>query len=120
VRSQATNVADYIAEQPDEWRPTLKKLRAACRRELVGYKETMAYGMPGYARGGQVQVSFAKQARHLSLYILKHSVFEEHRSELDGLSLGKGCVRYRHPAQIDWDVVSRLVSDTRTSDDASC
>jgi uncharacterized protein YdhG (YjbR/CyaY superfamily) len=120
VRSNAASVADYIADQPDEWRPTLRKLRAACRRELKGFKEAMAYGMPSYTRGGKVEVSFAKQARNLSLYVLKQPVFEAHRSELDGLSLGKGCIRYIRPAQIDWEVVSRLLSDTRDSSDAIC
>src|SRR5262249_2122606 len=118
--SQAANIAEYIDEQPEEWRATLRKLRAACRRELTGYKETMAYGMPAYTRDGQVEVSFAKQARNLSLYILKQPVFEEHRSALDGLDLGKGCIRYRRPAQVNWDVVSRLLSDTRDSENDIC
>ena len=34
MRSAANAVAGYINEQPNDWKPTLKKLRAACRREL--------------------------------------------------------------------------------------
>ncbi len=120
MRSEAATVADYIDEQTEAWRPTLRKLRAACRRELKGYKEAMAYGMPSYTRGGRVEVSFAKQARNLSLYILKQPIFEAHRAELDGLSLGKGCIRYTQPEQIDWTVVSRLLSETRESTDDIC
>jgi uncharacterized protein YdhG (YjbR/CyaY superfamily) len=120
VKSKAASVADYIEEQPDEWRPTLKKLRATCRRELSGYAEAMRYGMPAYERGGRVEVSFAKQARYLSLYILKQPIFEAHRAELAGLSIGKGCIRFSSPAQIDWAMVSRLLSDTRDSSDEIC
>jgi uncharacterized protein YdhG (YjbR/CyaY superfamily) len=120
VRSKAATVFDYVDEQPDEWRPTLRKLRAACRRELRGYKEMMRYGMPSYARDEQVEVSFAKQARNLSLYILNQAVFEAHRPDLDGLSLGKGCIRFMRPAQLNWDVVSRLLSDTRDSTGDIC
>jgi uncharacterized protein YdhG (YjbR/CyaY superfamily) len=120
VRSQAATIASYIDAQPEEWRPTLRKLRAACRRELRGFNETMAYGMPTYARSSKVEVSFAKQARNLSLYILKQRVFEAHRAELGGLSLGKGCVRYMRPEQVDWEVVSRLLSDTCDSTDDIC
>src|SRR5262249_33182906 len=98
-----------------DWQPTLRKLRSACRRELEGYTEAMAYGMPSYARDGQIEVGFGKQARYLSLYILKQPVFEAHRADLAGLSLGKGCIRYRNPAQIDWNVVERLLSATRIS-----
>ena len=120
MRSQEVDVARYIDEQPAEWRPTLEKLRAACRRELRGYTENMAYGMPSYARDGQIEVGFGKQARYLSLYILKQPVFEAHRADLAGLSLGKGCIRFRRPDQIDWSVVSRLLSDTRASVDEVC
>lgn len=120
MRSKAATVARYIEDQPSEWRPTLKKLHAACRRELKGYTESMAYGMPSYARDGQIEVSFAKQARYLSLYVLKQSVLEAHRAQLVGLSLGKGCIRYARPHQIDWPVVSGLLADTRSSTDRAC
>jgi uncharacterized protein YdhG (YjbR/CyaY superfamily) len=113
VRSAALTVASYIDEQPVDWRPTLTKLRATCRRELQRYTEAMAYGMPAYSYEGHVEVTFAKQARYLSLYILKQPVFEAHRADLAGLSLGKGCIRYRRPDQIDWKVVASLLAETR-------
>jgi uncharacterized protein YdhG (YjbR/CyaY superfamily) len=120
MRSQAPSIGSYIDGQPAEWRPTLKKLRAACRRELKGYAENMAYGMPSYLRGGQIEVAFGKQARYLSLYSLKQPVFDAHRGDLAGLSLGKGCIRYRRPEQVDWNVVARMLSDTRASTDEVC
>jgi uncharacterized protein YdhG (YjbR/CyaY superfamily) len=120
MRSAATTVAEYIEEQPNAWKPCLKKLRATCRRELPGYDELMTYGMPAYIRDGTVEVSFGQQARYLSLYILKQVVFELHRPDLSGLSLGKGCIRYRRPDQIDWNVVSRLLADTCERADEIC
>jgi len=120
VKSTTTSVADYIAEQPAEWQPTLKKLRAACRRALKGYTEGMAHGMPSYSRGGDIEVAFAKQAQYLSLYILKTPVFDAHRKDLVGLSLGKGCIRYRRPDQIDWRTVASLLSETNASGDEVC
>ena len=71
--STAENVTTYIDEQPKQWQPTLRKLRAACRSQLRGYSEGMAYGMPSYEHGGEVEVSFGQQARYLSLYILKQA-----------------------------------------------
>jgi uncharacterized protein YdhG (YjbR/CyaY superfamily) len=120
MRSAAATVAAYIDEQPDNWKPVLKKLRAACRRDLQSYTEAMEYGMPAYSRNGQVEVAFAKQAHYLSLYILKQPVFEAHRLDLAGLSLGKGCIRYRRPDQIDWSVVAGLLSDTHASASEVC
>ena len=111
----AEDVMSYIDEQPDTWRPSLKKLRALCRRELRGYSEGIAYGMPSYAREGQTEIGFGKHARYLSLYVLKQPVLDAHRSELLGLSVGKGCIRFRTPEQIDWDLVGKLVTDTAAS-----
>jgi uncharacterized protein YdhG (YjbR/CyaY superfamily) len=120
MKSEAASVTSYIGEQPVGWQPVLRKLRAACRRELRGYTETMKYGMPAYSRGGQIEVGFGKQAKYLSFYILKQPVFEAHRAELAGLSLGKGVIRFQRPEQIDWDLVSRLLADTRASAGAVC
>jgi uncharacterized protein YdhG (YjbR/CyaY superfamily) len=120
MRSDETNVAGYIGDQPAEWQPTLKKLRAVCRRELRGYTESMTYGMPAYGREGQIEVGFAQQAKYLSLYILKQPVFEAHRAQLVGLNLGKGVIRYRRPEQIDWAIVSSLLADTCASADSVC
>jgi hypothetical protein len=120
MQSAADTVEAYIDEQPDVWRPSLRRLRELCCRELVDYVEGMDHGMPAYARRGQTEVAFAKQARYLSLYILKRAVLDAHRAGLVGISVGKGCIRYRRPDQINWALVASLLSDTRSSLDEIC
>lgn len=120
MKSTAVDVRSYIDEQPVEWRDTLERLGAACRTHLQGYTERMAYGMPAYARDGQTAVSFAVQARYLSLYVLKQPVIEAHRATLAGLDVGKGCIRYRRPEQIDWSVVTHILTDTAASTAEVC
>jgi uncharacterized protein YdhG (YjbR/CyaY superfamily) len=87
---------------------------------LVDYAETMSYGMPSYARDGVVEVGFASHKQYILLYVLKQDVLERHRSELAGLSLGKGVIRYRRAADVDFDVVRALPAATRTSHDPIC
>jgi hypothetical protein len=58
--------------------------------------------------------------QYLSLYILQQSVLDAHRNELAGLSVGKGCVRFRRTDQVDWAVVTSLLSATRASDGEIC
>jgi uncharacterized protein YdhG (YjbR/CyaY superfamily) len=120
MRSTASDVGTYMEEQPGNWQPALKKLRALCRRELKDYKEGMAYGMPSYSRDGAVEIGFASQARYLSLYVLKQAILDAHRDELAGLSVGKGCVRYPSPDRIDWNVVTSLLRGTAASGAKIC
>jgi uncharacterized protein YdhG (YjbR/CyaY superfamily) len=120
MRSTAADVGTYIEEQPDAWQPALKKLRAVCRRELKGYQEGITYGMPSYSRHGILEIGFGRQARYLSLYVLKQPVLDAHRAELAGLSLGKGCIRYRTPDRINWNVVTSLLRETAGSEAKVC
>jgi uncharacterized protein YdhG (YjbR/CyaY superfamily) len=115
MKSRARTVAGYLDDQPADWRPTLRKLRAACRRELKGYTETMQYGMPAYARDGTIDLNFALQSQYLTVYIWNRHVFEAHRTALAGRNLGKACIRYRRPEQIDWNVLANLLADLRVA-----
>ncbi len=120
MKRGAETVKTYLEGQPDEWRPTLRRLRGLCRHELGGAAEDMSYGMPSYSLDGEVAVAFAKQAAYLSLYILKKPVLDAHRAELTGLSVGKGCIRYRRADQLDWDLVGRLLAESRATSAGSC
>ena len=120
MKSDATDVDGYLDGVDVRWRGTLERLRAECLDRLVGYDEVIAYGMPAYARDGAVEIGFARQARYLSLYVLKQGVLDAHRGELSSFSLGKGCVRFTRPDSIDWPVVRALLDDTARSDEAPC
>jgi uncharacterized protein YdhG (YjbR/CyaY superfamily) len=120
MKSSAADVEGYVADIDLGWRAVVQQLRAMCREHLTGYQETMAYGMPTYTLNGQSEVAFARQVKYLSLYIMKEEVLDAHRPDLRGLSLGKGCIRYRRPDQIDWAIVRTLLSETKTSAAPAC
>jgi hypothetical protein len=65
--------------------------------------------MPGYERSGEVELGFANQKQYISLYVLRTDVMAAHRHQLDGLSVGKACIGYRRPEQIDMDVVRSIL-----------
>jgi uncharacterized protein YdhG (YjbR/CyaY superfamily) len=112
VRSDAATVDEYIAEAPADRRHALNLLRSLCRDELTGFDEAMRYGMPSYLRADAVEVSFASQKNHIALYILRKAAVRANAERLDGLSRGKGCIRFRRPEQIDPDTVRGLLSAT--------
>jgi uncharacterized protein YdhG (YjbR/CyaY superfamily) len=120
VRSDARTVAAYIDEAPSERRDALRLLRRLCREELSGFEETIEYGMPSYVRNGVVEVGFASQKAYISLYVLRTEAFEANRGRFAGLSIGKGCIRFRRPKQIDPEIVRALLTDAARDGGPSC
>ena len=107
MKSEATTVEGYLADVPEERRQALETLRTLCLDELAGYEE----GMPSYSRDGTaVEVAFASQKNYISLYVMRESVIKANTNLLDGLSVGKGCIRFKRPEQIDPTVVRPLLS----------
>lgn len=120
VRSDAESIDDYVAAAPEARRAMLAAWRDLCRLRLTGFDEAMRYGMPGYSRDGQVEVGWASQARYLSLYITRTDVLEAHRARLTGLDVGKGCIRYRKPADVDLEVVDSMLKATAATHGPVC
>ncbi len=122
MQSAAKTVPAYIKELPAERREIFSRLRAVCRAELIGFKESMAYGMPGYSRDGVVEVGFASHKNFIALYILRSDVMRSHRYlfNIPGVTLGKGCIRYSKPEKIDFGVVEKILRATQESTGPVC
>ena len=102
----------------------VRALRELCLAHLPGFTEGMKYGMPGYWRGpvaeGEGEIGFAAQKQYLSFYVLRTDVLAAHRDRLGGLSVGKGCIRYRRPEQMDVDVVRSILEMTAATEGPVC
>jgi hypothetical protein len=121
MQSDAKDVNIYMEEVPEGRRAALAQLRKLCVDILVGYEESMEYGMPSYKKGDhEVEVAFASQKNYISFYVLKKDVLDKHRHLLTGLNVGKGCIRYTKPEKIDFDVVEQLLTDNYLSDSEIC
>lgn len=121
MKSKAQSVDEYLREVPEDRQATLSQLRKLCLDILVGYEESMAYGMPSYKRpDDEIEVAFASQKNYISFYILKEDVLNKSRADLAHLNLGKGCIRYRKPEQIDFDMVAKLLAESYQSDSEIC
>ena len=115
MKSQATDVQSYVAEVPAERQAAIKKLRAVCKENLVGYEECIEYGMPGYKRNGVLEVSFASQKQYIALYVQKTAVVEDFRDKLLTASIGKSCIRFTSPDKIDFEVLKQLLRSAAES-----
>ena len=121
MQSKAKTVDAYMQEVPENRQAALARLRKLCLATLVGYEESMSYGMPCYKKKDtEVEIAFASQKNYISVYILKEAVLNKYREELAHLNLGKGCIRYRKPDQIDFDLVQKLLTESHKSDSEIC
>ena len=107
MQSRATTVEQYLAEAPPDRVAALQQMRELCRRIMPHLDESIAYGMPAYHLDGVMVTAFASQKNYIAFYAGRAAI-EAHRAGLSGLSLGKGCIRYVRPAQIDFAVVRSI------------
>jgi uncharacterized protein YdhG (YjbR/CyaY superfamily) len=113
--SKTTDVASYIQEAPADRRATLEKIRDLCRKNLKGYEECMEFGMASYKRNGSMEVGFASQRQYIALYVTKKEVVDEFREALGKASIGKSCIRFNKPGDIDLAVISRILRRTEAT-----
>jgi uncharacterized protein YdhG (YjbR/CyaY superfamily) len=118
MQSDAIDVDSYLTQVPEGRRAVLTEIRDACRRLLAGFAESMSYGMPTYSRDSTAEIAWASQKRYISLYVMRADVLNAHRGQLSGLDVGKGCIRYRSPAAIDFTVVHSMLTAVAASRDA--
>lgn len=108
--STADTVDAYLAEVPEDRRAALSRLRALCAKHLPGTRESIAYGMPAFHRGEDLVTAFASQKRHIAFYA-GATATQRHAEALAGIDCGKGCIRYRGPAAVDFEVVESILAD---------
>ncbi|MEV6170160.1 DUF1801 domain-containing protein [Streptomyces sp. NPDC051954] len=121
VQSKGTDVDGYLAEVPEGGRrDALTGLRQLCRAELKGFDEVMAYGMPVYQRDGVAEIAFAGQKQYISFYLMRTDVREAFEERLAGQDMGKGCLRFRKPEAVDFDLVRDLLRATATRPGEVC
>ena len=94
----------YLEQVTGRRRDAGVRLRELGLEHLPGFTESMKYRMPGSWHGpageGEGEIGFAAQEQYLSFYVVRTDVMAAHRERLAGLSVGKGCVRYRRPEPI--------------------
>ena len=117
MKSEASDVAEYLEQVPAERRPVLKKLRGLCRKVLANYQESMQYGMPVYKRGEAAEVAFASQKNYIAIYFMKSRVLGEHKALLRGVDMGKSCLRFPKAEGIDLELIEKLLRSTAVSEE---
>lgn len=132
MASTAKSPKEYIASLPDDRKAAVQKLRDVIAENIPdGFEECMNYGMIGfvvphalYPAGYHCKpkeplpfVSLASQKNyialhHMGLYASKellHWFTEEHPKYSNAkLNMGKGCIRFKKPGQIPYELIGEL------------
>ena len=104
----------YLEELSPEREQALQKLRSLIFEVVPDATESLKYRMPTYEVQGHVLCAFASQKRYMSVY-LDTEVVRAHREELEGLSVGKSCVRFKRQEQLPWDTIRTMLVETVAS-----
>ena len=101
----------YLAGLEPNRREALTELRAIVLEEAPGAVETMKYRMPTYEFHDGVLCAFASQKQYMSLY-MDTNLVDEYRADLDGLSVGKSCIRFRKLDKLPIGTVRTMLRET--------
>ena len=104
-------VEGYLAGLEPDRHEALSALRTIVLDEAPGAIETMKYRMPTYEYQGGVLCAFASQKQYMSLY-MEPDLVAQHRPDLEGLSVGKSCIRFRRLDKLPLDTVRRMLRET--------
>jgi len=107
MKSSASTVPAYLKEADAARRPALTKFRKLARELLPDCDEVVDYGMAVYKREGSMITAFANQKGYIAFYAGQRAI-ADHKKDLAGIDCGKGCIRYKNIAKIDFAVVESL------------
>jgi hypothetical protein len=134
MKSESKTPQDYIHSLPEERKAAIEKLRNIVLTNLPsGFEEKMCYGMLGYVVPHSIYpkgyhcnpkqelpfINIASQKNfislhHLGLYadnsLLDWFVSEYPKYSTYKLDMGKGCVRFKKPEAIPFELIQQLVS----------
>ena len=133
MQSTATTVDQYIAELPEERQKVISQLRKQIKKNLPkGFKESMGYGMMGYAVPHSMYpagyhcnpkdplpfMGLASQKHFVAVYsmaiysdpkLLKWFTDEYVKAGVGKLDMGKSCIRFKKLDDIPYKLIGELM-----------
>lgn len=134
MQTKASNPKEYIDSLLEERRKAVAKLFQVIKKNLpTGFKEEMSYGMPGFVVPHSIYpagyhcdpklplpfISLASQKNYISVYhmglyssstLLEWFLTEWHKKFSKKPDMGKGCVRFKKPDDIPYELIGELAS----------
>jgi uncharacterized protein YdhG (YjbR/CyaY superfamily) len=110
MANRMAEVDAYLQGLTPERRAALETLREMVFEVVPEVVETFKYRMPTYGYDGEMMCAFASQKRYVSLY-LDTGLVEKYRDRLEGLNIGKSCIRFKKLEALPLDVVRLMLKE---------
>ena len=107
VKRDISTIDDYIAAQPSEVQPILRKIRSTIRKSAPTATEKISYRIPAFALNG-ILVYFAAFKKHIGLYPPVHGGDEtlmKRKAEYEG---PKGNLQFPLDRPIPYSLIGRI------------
>jgi uncharacterized protein YdhG (YjbR/CyaY superfamily) len=109
--SDAKSPKEYLQQMPDDWRAeTLKDIRALILKTDADLKERINYKMLAYGIDVEIFCHLNIQANYVSLYFGDIQKVDPDNELLDGLSQGKGCIRFTKSKKVAATRIDKFIA----------
>jgi uncharacterized protein YdhG (YjbR/CyaY superfamily) len=109
MQSKASTIPEYISSLPSKERSVVATLDKLVRSVAPKGSGSMKYGMPTYALGSRI-IAFNSQRNYFSFYA-DPKIVMRYRTDLEGLDVGKSCIRFRKIEDVSLMTLRKIVSD---------
>ena len=112
------DVDNYLDLLDESRKSSLQQLRRIILETVPGAEETIQYNMPYYTFHGML-CAFASQKNYMSFYLLcDGEIVEKNRHLLPGLSVGKGCIRFKDINKLPEPTIRAMLREVALANEA--
>ncbi len=110
------DVDTYIDSLDEPRKSSLQQLRKIILETVPEAEETIQYNMPAYTYHGML-CAIASQKHYMSFYLLDGAIVEKNRHLLTGLSVGKGCIRFKDINKLPEPTIRAMLREVALSNE---
>lgn len=123
--SDARTPSEYIERLADDWRrEKLQEIRALIKQHAPQLDERIHYKMLGYGDAENFVFHLNTQRQYVSLYVGNASKIDPDGTLLQGLNVGKGCIRFTKTKKVEEtrisEFIARAIEMWGTGEDIDC
>jgi uncharacterized protein YdhG (YjbR/CyaY superfamily) len=108
AKTDFKSVDEYIATQPKDVQPTLRRVRGIIRKAVPGAAEVISYQIPAYKLPGGAVLYFAGWKEHYSLYPATAPLVAALAKALAPYEVRKGTIRFPLSEPVPATLIERI------------